>query len=61
MDRFAGTREPGGGNCPPQLWSRGACPPNFLHVATRGIGDVLLYKAFHEGCSKVNRNFAVKS
>ena len=60
--RDAGTGGPGGGNWPPQLWSRGGRgPPNFLHVATRGIGDGLRYKAFHEGCWKVNRNLAVKS
>ena len=57
-DAGAGGR---GGQLAPQLWSWGGMPPNFLHVATRGIGDGLLYKAFHEGCCKVNRNFAVKS
>ena len=57
--------ELGGGRAtatPPQLWSRGGGHgPNFLHVATRGIRDSLLYKVYHEGCCKVNRNFAVKS
>ena len=39
---------------------RGGARANFLHVATRGIGDGLLYKVFHDGCCKVNRNFAVQ-
>ena len=36
-------------------------PPDFLHMGTRGIGDGLLCKTFHDGCCKVNRNIAVKS
>ena len=59
-----GTREPGGpggGQLAPNFGAGGHGPSNFLHVATRGIGDDLVYKAFHEGCCNVNKNFAVKS
>ena len=42
--RDAGTGGAGGGQlAPPQLWSRGGRSPlNFLHVATRDVGDGLL-------------------
>ena len=60
----SGTREPGGPGvqlAPPTLEQGGRVPPQlFARGATRGIGDSLLYKAFHEVCCKVNRNFAVK-
>ena len=61
MVRDAGTGGAGGQLAPPTLEQRGRGPPNFLHVATRDIGDGLLYKVFHDGCCKVNRNFAVNS
>ena len=69
-DKLSGTREPGGPGgaaTPPTLEHGGqypsghAPPPQFLHVTIRGIGDCLLYKAFHDACCIVKRNFAVKS
>ena len=55
------TLAPGGGQLPHPNFGAGGVPPQLLHVGTSGIGDGLPYKVFHNGCYKVNRNFAVRS
>ena len=51
----------GWGQPAPNFRAGWAWPPQLLHVGTSGIGDGLPYKVFHNGCYKVNQNFAIRS
>ena len=51
--RDAGTGGAGGATGPPNFGAGGRGPPNFLHVATRGVGEGLLYKAFMKAVAKL--------